>query len=482
MGFTSDKFAKDNKSSGGLVSKTWCPLPWMSQAIRSNGDIRLCCQANTAPGRGILQHDDGTPFNAANGGLIDSRNSQLMRQTRLDMLAGRWPAACLRCQREDEAGLISRRSYEITNWEEHISVAHTQQKTLADGSINPEDFPVRTMDIRFGNKCNLKCRMCSPMDSNSWYEDHYALFGATYQEPSGEVRLERNSQGRLETTPIKYDWYESPTFWTELDQLIPQVKHIQTVGGEPFLIDQYYDFLERMIERGYAEETTLESNSNLTVLPERALTLWRHFKKIRIGASIDGTGKVNDYIRHPSKWQLLEKNLHRLDKAEGQFDLWFTTTIQVANIYHFPELIRWKMESHFQRFNNRRERPLVTPHVLHRPTFFNIRILPPEAKSKVAAQLYSFIPWFERFFSGRPDATAMTALYSTNYKELVDSFIKYMGQEDWSHEIPKFWAVTQQLDRLRGESFADTFPEVFKMLEPYLSSAETKKYTIVKTL
>ncbi|MCB0364963.1 MAG: radical SAM protein [Bdellovibrionaceae bacterium] len=464
------------------MSKTWCPLPWMSQAIRSNGDLRICCQANTAEGRGILYKENNEAFNAAEGNLAESRNSSLMCSVRKDMIEGRWPAACVRCQREEEAGLISRRSYEITNWAEKIDFDQAKLGTDANGSISIEKFPVRAMDIRFGNKCNLKCRMCSPMDSNSWYEDHYNLFGATYQEASGEVRLTPNEKGRFNTSPITYDWYESETFWQDLDRLIPDVQYIQTVGGEPFLIDQYYDFLQRMIDQGYAGETTLESNSNLTVLPERALELWRHFRKIRIGASIDGVGKVNDYIRHPSKWQLLEKNLHRLDKAEGPFELWFTSTIQVANILHFPSLVKWKIESEFQRFNNRRERPILTPHVLHRPLFFNIRIFPLEVKSKIAAHLYSLLPWFNSHFASEPDGKSKAAFYSANYKDMVDSFIKYMNAEDWSHELPKFWAVTQGLDKLRGENFADTFPELFAMLEPYLNSKEAERYKIVRTL
>ena len=283
------------------MSKTWCPLPWMSQAIRSNGDLRLCCQANTAEGRGILLKDDGTPYNASEGNLAESRNSALMCQTRKDMLQGEWPQACLRCQREEDAGLVSRRSYETKLWQEAVTYEGAKKLTDSQGRIETKSSPVVAMDIRFGNKCNLKCRMCSPMDSNSWYSDHYKLFGATYKEATGEVRLIPKENGRFDTTPIRYDWYESPQFWNDLDQLIPEVKFIQTVGGEPFLIDQYYDFLERMIEKGHAKDTTLESNSNLTVLPERALKLWQHFKCIRIGASIDGIGKVNDYVRHPSK-------------------------------------------------------------------------------------------------------------------------------------------------------------------------------------
>ena len=32
-----------------------CPIPWMSQSLRSNGDIRICCQANQGPDLGLLR-------------------------------------------------------------------------------------------------------------------------------------------------------------------------------------------------------------------------------------------------------------------------------------------------------------------------------------------------------------------------------------------------------------------------------------------
>ena len=34
---------------------------------------------------------------------------------------------------------------------------------------------------------------------------------------------------------------------------------------------------------------------------------------------------------------------------------------------------------------------------------------------------------------------------------------------------PKFWQHTKDLDRLRGQSFEDTFPEFYKLLTPYVN-------------
>ena len=46
------------------MSNTFCPIPWVFQAVRNNGDIRICCQANVTENQGVVRHEDGTPYNA----------------------------------------------------------------------------------------------------------------------------------------------------------------------------------------------------------------------------------------------------------------------------------------------------------------------------------------------------------------------------------------------------------------------------------
>ena len=93
------------------------------------------------------------------------------------------------------------------------------------------------------------------------------------------------------------------------------------MGGEPLLIHQHYDFLNELVERGRAPFVTLEYNTNLSIVPEKALKLWEHFKKVKLGVSLDGVGPINDYIRHPSKWSVMERNLLKIDKAPGNIDV-----------------------------------------------------------------------------------------------------------------------------------------------------------------
>ena len=43
---------------------TFCPIPWIFQAVRNNGDVRICCQANVTKNQGVVRHTDGSSYNA----------------------------------------------------------------------------------------------------------------------------------------------------------------------------------------------------------------------------------------------------------------------------------------------------------------------------------------------------------------------------------------------------------------------------------
>ena len=105
------------------MSKTFCSIPWNFQAIRNNGDIRVCCQANVTKNQGVVRHKDGTPYNAGKQSMAMARNAPLMKTMRKNMLNGIWSEECFRCKQEEEVGLTSRRQYEALEWKYSIEDA-----------------------------------------------------------------------------------------------------------------------------------------------------------------------------------------------------------------------------------------------------------------------------------------------------------------------------------------------------------------------
>ena len=114
----------------------------------------------TAPAQPCRALPPGCSGNAlpSPANLDEARNATLMKDMRRNMLNGVWSEECGRCRSEEESGLNSRRIYEQQQWD--YTQENARNDTNLDGSINVEQVPVKYYDLRFGNFCNLKCRMC----------------------------------------------------------------------------------------------------------------------------------------------------------------------------------------------------------------------------------------------------------------------------------------------------------------------------------
>jgi len=461
-----------------MSNKAWCPLPWMSVNVRNNGDLRVCCNANVGFDQGLIKKEDGTIYNLGTDGINDFRNADLMKDIRKSMLEGKFHPSCIRCQRETDAGMESRATWERSIWKHFIDEEKAKQITADDGSIDVESNPLKYTDLRFGNLCNLKCRMCGPTDSNQWYDDQAKIWNVTsYKDAEKVIPLVKNSKGKFTADTKIYDWYNNPKFWKDLEDAIPFLERLYIVGGEPLLIDQHYEFLQKCIDAGRAKNIVVEYNSNITNIPQRAWNIWEHFKRIQIGMSVDAVGPINDYIRNPSKFWKIAENMHKLDTAPGNFKIWWAATIQAYNLYNLPEMMLWKIEQNFQRINKRIDyKPVISPHPLHNPDFLNVKIFPKESKQ-----------WIENYFQEQK-IIAKEKIYKfnfltqedadANYKyfcKILDQYTKYMWAEDYSHRIEKFWHYTNSLDKLRNESLEDVCPTTFNLLhgEKYRGIADS---------
>ena len=426
----------------------YCPIPWMFQAVRNNGDVRICCQANLTKNQGVVRKPDGTSFNAGKDSMKEARNGELMKIVRKNILAGRWSEECGRCKKEEEAGLQSRREYE-QHW--NFKLEDAIKITQPDGSINPDDAPLVYYDLRFGNLCNLKCRMCGPTDSHSWYEDWLALHGGDgFKDTHGYVKLEKNTKGRLDTND--YDWHTSDSFWKHIEKNIPNMEHVYMAGGEPLMIEKHYDFLQKCVDTGRAPYMEIEYNTNMTNLQPRVLELWKKFKTVKIGASIDGIKDVLEYQRYPAKWPHVLKNLKVIDSLGKNVQAWLACTVTTVNVFHIPEFMKWKiMESGFKKINSGKKLPVLTIHVAHSPSHACIKTLPPEMKKLVREKYDAFKDWLI--------SENLDQKYVQASMKIINSIVDYMMSEDRETGWGWFQEYTRTLDIRRKQSIIDVVPE-----------------------
>lgn len=427
------------------MSKTFCPIPWNFQAIQNNGAIRVCCQMNMTESRGTLKKEDGSPYNAGTDSLAEARNANLIKNVRREMLNGNWPMECSRCKQEEDSGIRSRRQYENEAWK--IKPEDVLPVTKDDGYIDTAKTPVVYYDLRFGNVCNLACRMCGPEDSHTWYKDWAKMYGTEWQDTHGKVSLEKNDRGRWVTDA--YDWHYSESFWKQIEENLGAIQHVYMAGGEPLIIDRHYDFLTKCVDLGYSKQMILEYNTNLTTLPDKAIKLWSNFKLVRVGASVDGFGKVLEYQRYPAKWKQIEKNLKYLDSLPANIEAWLAFTVTNLNVFHVPEFMLWKLSQNFKKINIRNVDSIITFHVCHKPWYSTIRVLPNNIKEVIKSHYDLQKEKFKIYDQPTQDRAF----------KILDGITNYMLSKDETDKLDLFVDYTTKLDKIRKQNILNIIPE-----------------------
>jgi sulfatase maturation enzyme AslB (radical SAM superfamily) len=441
------------------MSCTFCPLPWNSINLRNNGDLRICCNTNSySPKRGIMTKEDGTPYNAGKDDWNEARNAELLKEVRVSMMKGEWHPECTRCKKEEESGMRSRREYENDDWGKYsgdISLEKMLPITEEDGTLDTSKQDIEFMDIRYGNFCNLKCRMCGPTDSHKWYDDFVKTTGRTHYKDTHEtIQLTKNAKGKWHTD--QYDWFQdNDIYWDNFEKYAPDAKKLYIVGGEPLIIDEHQESLERLVASGKAGKIQLEYNTNLTMVPDRLVHLWEQFKQIRIGVSIDGIGDVFNYQRTPAKFDAVYKNMMTLQNNERiNLKAWFAYTVTPMNVFHTADFMKWKLtESGLDKFNPiTGPRPVITHHMCHSPKYYNVKVLPQYLKDQVAEHYQEHKDWVL--------TTDFSDKVKDNFIKVLTGIEKFMMSEDYSEEwLDHFIDQTAKLDEVRNQNILDIVPQ-----------------------
>lgn len=444
-------------------SKTFCVLPWIHFATRPNGDMRLCCNANSSGAGtdheiGLVKNETGRPANFGRETPMSAWNNEYMKDVRLTMLEGKIPASCAKCHKEEFNGVASKRIWETGTWvEDGIDLPELIEQTEADGTV-PESLVY--LDLRLGHTCNLKCIMCSPHDSSMWVADHKKVY-PIFQAKELKEQMAWNSD-----TFDNY-WYENPDFWKEMYAQIPNLKQVYFAGGEPLLIKEHKLFLEEIIRQGYADKILVRYNTNGLLVNDEIIELWKKFKKVKVGFSIDAIGDRNYYIRYPSDWDTIERNLHKLDNTPDNIQVSIATAIQILNIKHLPVLAKWKIQQNFKKVNFENVTGgiqagggIVNMHLLYIPTFLSIRCLPEHDKEEVRKSFAELATWLYANYRQDEDFWKHNPYGWKRWQAVLD----FMDAEDHTAQLPAFVEYIEKMEAVRGTDFVKTFPELAHLL------------------
>jgi len=336
----------------------FCVLPWVSLETSPIGTVRPCCLAEEE-----LTDNAGNKFNLATAKFSTIQNSNSMRQLRQEFLDGQQPPTCRKCWREERSGRTSKRMHTLDRLKHMLS--HETEWT-ADAK------PLMFLDLKLGNICNLKCRICG-----SWSSSTFATEELANLDRSEDRKTNHHYQMLRQGAWPR----ENPTFWTEIDQISNQIEYIEFTGGEPFMIQEHFDLLQGLVDRGLAHSIEIHYNTNGTQWPEHAADIWRHFKTVEIAFSIDDVGQRFEYQRTNAVWREVEANIARFKLLRDQYSnirLQVCSTVNVFNVLYLAELADWNSAQGFD---------YVYWNMMHEAYYFSISTLPEQAKSAITMKL-----------------------------------------------------------------------------------------------
>ena len=311
------------------LNGSWCPVPWGQVSVHNSGEYRACIQARSCKKtKGILKDDAGNIMRADTHNIDDVRNAPLLKDVRKSMLNGVQHEMCVRCNREDKNDVPSRRRnaiieyYDKYNYDYWKAVSHCHE----DGQLMLHESDVLEYDIRLGNLCNLRCKMCHPSESTQWYDEWFDTMFKGFKSDFTQVEMIKE-KNKVKLKNDIYSWYEDSKFYEQMFDNSKNLRKIYLSGGEPTLVENMYDLLQKFIDNNWAKDIELEYNINLTNIPRRAIELWHHFKLVTLGGSIDAVGEHNNYIRYPSKWSKIDENVKWLDQnTKSNINFFCTST------------------------------------------------------------------------------------------------------------------------------------------------------------
>lgn len=366
---------------------TFCVLPWMHLSIDNYGNFRPCCISTTSN------------YNINDHSFKEYMLSDENKQLRENMLNGVWDEKCERCRFDEEKTGRSKRLYENTRFS-------TDLNFNVDSYYDP-----LFLDIRVGNKCNLKCKMCWAGSSNLIAKENGI------------------SNSLIELPDATYD---------VLCGFIQNTQELFVLGGESTVVDGGNRLLDFSIKNGYAKNINYQTYINGTTLPPEFIHNVKQFKSSTIILSIDGYDNVNKYIRWPSNWDNIETNLKKLNALP--LNIKISVTIQCLNIPYITDLLDWLEETAPNievRFN-----------LLHKPDYYSLYMLPLETRKEIAAKLSK--DW---------DLDLRGRISYLQDMLLVDK------PDHPSKHINDFWEHSNKQDALRGCDLKDYLPEVYDILK-----------------
>lgn len=352
------------------MNNYFCVLPFFGYEYYPNGGSHCC----------VLPKD----YN------IDSiRNSILAKE--------RSPY-CNACWSLEDHGLISDRKLKNSVFDFYTD----KDIRYVEEDVRQGKYKTTMIKTSISNTCNSTCVTCNSGSSSAW--------------APLEIKLKITPNRPISMTQEQID--------KMLD--FKELVSLNLVGGEPLYEKLNFYILEKLLEHGN-DKCFIQITTNGSVrVSNYHKDLLTKFKNVNINLSIDGVGKVFEYMRFPLKWDDLLENLVFFKMLTENVSVSYTTSN--LNVLYHNETIEWFKKNNLNYHFN----PVISP--FH----FKPSALPKAVKEEIFKK-YGKTADLE-FFIG-PEHTAK-------------------DDEDFA----KMLAVIKDQDRVKGISINDYLPEFCQLI------------------
>jgi MoaA/NifB/PqqE/SkfB family radical SAM enzyme len=278
--------------------RSLCHAPGHSMYFGRDGLVSACCYSRrNALGR--------YPDHSIAEIWFGDKRKELRGQMRRNIL----PSGCDICADQLRArnfkGLLAAQFDSLAS---KATIA-TKLKSLV---LQPAAYPSR-MEFELSNKCNLECSMCNGFFSSS---------------------IRSNREG-LPALPQIYD----AQFVNQLRPFVPHLTDAKFLGGEPFLVDLYYEIWELFIENNPTCDISITTNG--TVYTEKVKRVLEKLN-CQIVVSLDSLNKdTYEIIRKNAFFSRTVTNLEAftaINRGKGK-RLTLAICPIVSNWQELPEIL-----------------------------------------------------------------------------------------------------------------------------------------------
>lgn len=342
------------------ISKSFCAIPFLEPYINTNGEYGVCC---------IEQQDEQSQQYTVKDPIEKHWNSRQMRSVREKMMSGVLPPQCSICARQENVGKQSMRQRRNLRYfdKEDVDIEHPEVAKLVDSYANggsTDSF--RGILFSTGRLCQLGCISCSSTYS-TFLEREYKKLG--YDPKFKDKKNPLYHYNFMPQSELDDNLYDT------LKLRSSQFQYLQVTGGEPFISKSFFDYLDWLVEQGYAENIVLLITTNGMNLDRKKAEIIKKFKYSIIMFSVDGYRDIDDYLRYPSNWDEKISNFDFLKNTADE--IIFASTIYNLNVFSVTDLLE------FAEYKDVK----IHLNTLEEPNFLHVKNIPTELKKDLTDRL-----------------------------------------------------------------------------------------------